>query len=97
MILEITTFRLRDDVSTEDFLAADKKVQQEVFPNTKGYLRRTTARSDAGEWLIFVLWGTEADIDGFNARVIADPIQEAFDALIERSTIRSTRYEDVGG
>lgn len=97
MILELTTFRLRDDVSTEDFLAADKKVQQEVFPNTKGYLRRTTARSDTDEWLVFVLWASEVDIEEFNARVIADPTQEAFDALIQRSTIRSSRYEDVGG
>ena len=97
MILEITTFRLRDDVSVEDFLAADKAVQTEVFPNTKGYLRRTTARSDSDEWLVYVLWDSEIFIDEFNARVIANPVQEAFDGLIQRSTIRSTRYEDVGG
>jgi hypothetical protein len=97
MILEITTFRLRDGVATEDFLSADKAVQTEVFPHTKGFLRRTTACSDEGEWLVFVLWATVVDIDEFNARVVADPVQEAFDALIQRSTIRSTRYADVGG
>ncbi len=97
MVLEITTFRLCDESSTEDFLAADKAVQTEVFPNTKGYLRRTTARNDDGEWLVVVLWASEIEIDEFNARVIADPAQEAFDALIARSTIRTERYEDVGG
>jgi hypothetical protein len=97
MIIEITTFRLLADVSTEDFLAADKAVQQEVFPNTKGYLRRTTAHSHGGEWLVVVLWASGADIDEFNARVTGDPVQLAFDALIDRATIRATRYEDVGG
>lgn len=97
MILEITTFRLRDVVSTGAFLEADKPVQTEVFPNTKGHLRRTTARSHDDEWLVVVLWGSEVAIDEFNARVIADPAQLAFDALIQRSSIRSARYEDVGG
>jgi hypothetical protein len=97
MIVEVTTFRLQDEASVEDFLVADKAVQQEVFPNTRGYLRRTTARSSAGEWLVLVLWASEVDIEEFNARVVADPIQESFDEFIDRSTIQTTRYEDVGG
>ncbi|MEY2398626.1 MAG: hypothetical protein QOJ00_1800, partial [Actinomycetota bacterium] len=84
-------------VSTEDFLAADKAVQQEVFPNTKGYLRRTTAHSHGGEWLVVVLWASEADIDEFNARVIENPVQTAYNALVDPETIRIARYEDVGG
>jgi hypothetical protein len=97
MVLEITTFRLADGVSTDDFLLADKAVQQEVFPNTPGYFRRTTAQAGDGEWLVVVLWGGETEIDEFNARVLNDPVQEAFDQLIDRSTIATKRYEDIGG
>ncbi|HVV35200.1 MAG TPA: hypothetical protein VHC63_01270 [Acidimicrobiales bacterium] len=97
MVLEITTFRLLADVDDESFLAADKAVQTEVFPNSQGYLRRTTAKADDGEWLVVVLWADEPDIDEFNARIVSDPIQLAFDELIDRGTIRTKRYTDIGG
>jgi hypothetical protein len=97
MVLEITTFHLLAGVDDETFLTADKAVQTEVFPNSPGYLRRTTAKADDGEWLVVVLWGTETDIDGFNARTVSDPVQLTFDELIDRSTIRTKRYADIGG
>ncbi|HUR78516.1 MAG TPA: hypothetical protein VMZ22_11250 [Acidimicrobiales bacterium] len=97
MVLEITTFRLLAGVDYETFLARDKAVQTEVFPNTAGYLRRTTARSADGEWLVVVLWGSERDIDEFNARIVTDSAQLDFDEMIDRSTIRTNRYSDVGG
>jgi hypothetical protein len=97
MVLEITTFRLLADVDDESFLAADKAVQTEVFPNSPGYFRRTTAQADDGEWLVVVLWGTEVDIDEFNARIVSDPVQLAFDELIDRSSIKTKRYADIGG
>ncbi|MEY2417727.1 MAG: hypothetical protein QOG90_407 [Actinomycetota bacterium] len=97
MVLEITTFRLLADVDDESFLAADKAVQTEVFPNSPGYFRRTTARAEDGEWLVVVLWGDETSIDEFNARIVSDPVQLAFDELIDRSTIKTKRYTDIGG
>jgi hypothetical protein len=97
MVLEVTTFRLLADVDTESFLAADKAVQTEVFPNSPGYLRRTTARADDGEWLVVVLWGDEVSIDEFNARIVSDPVQLEFDELIDRQSIQSKRYTDIGG
>jgi hypothetical protein len=97
MVLEVITFRLLADVDTETFLAADKAVQTEVFPNSPGYLRRTTARSDDNEWLVVILWATESDIDEFNARIVSDRVQLEFDELIDRSSIRSKRYTDIGG
>ena len=97
MVLEVTTFRLLADVDDEAFLARDKAVQTEVFPNTPGYLRRTTAKSDDNEWLVVVLWDREVDIDEFNARTLTNDIQLEFDELIDRSSIRTKRYTDVGG
>ena len=97
MVLEVTTFRLLADVDDETFLARDKAVQTEVFPNTPGYLRRTTAKSADGEWLVVVLWWGEVEIDEFNARILNNNAQMEFDELIDRSTIRSKRYTDIGG
>lgn len=97
MVLEVTTFRLLADVDDETFLARDKAVQTEVFPNSPGFLRRTTAKSADGEWLVVVLWGTETDIDEFNARILTNDVQMEFDELIDRSSIKSTRYTDIGG
>lgn len=97
MVLEVTTFRLMTGVDDETFLAADKAVQTEVFPNTPGYLRRTTARSSDGEWLVVVLWAGDADIAAFEARTAADATRVAFDELVDRATVATKRYVDIGG
>ncbi len=97
MVLEITTFRLLAGVDDETFLACDKAVQTEVFPNSPGFLRRTTARAPDGEWLVVVLWDRVVDIDEFNARIITNGTQMEFDELIDRSSIHTKRYSDIGG
>lgn len=97
MVLEVTTFRLLAGVDDETFLARDKAVQTEVFPNSAGYLRRTTAKSADNEWLVVVLWDRDVDIDEFNARIVTNSVQLEFDELIDRASIRTKRYTDIGG
>lgn len=55
MIIEHHTFRLVAGIADEDFLAADKRVQEEFSMHQFGFVRRTTARAGA-EWLIESMW-----------------------------------------
>lgn len=59
MLIEVSTFRVRDEAG---FPALDAEYQQSVAYQRPGLLRRTTARGDNGEWLVVSLW--EDDNDG---------------------------------
>lgn len=86
MLVEITELRLRQDVSVEAFLAADRRVQEEVLPFHPGFLRRTTARAADGSWLTIVLWAEEQYADAAGDTVA--PLRE----LADERSVQTRRY-----
>jgi hypothetical protein len=90
-VIENQTFRLAAGADEDEFRAADARAQQEIAYQQRGLVRRTTARSDDGEWLVSTIWSTSADADA------AAPVLDALLEHIDASTVRTSRYEDLGG
>ena len=86
MLLETTTFRLADAVDEADFLAADGARQAELSPRP-GFVRRTTARGEAGEWLVLAMWWSAAEADAAPAAVPED--------LVDPGSVRRARFETL--
>jgi hypothetical protein len=87
VLLETTTFRLAAGVDEDAFLAADEALQEELSPSP-GFVRRTTARGDAGEWLVLSMWGTAADADAAPTPVPA--------RLVDPASVRTARWSTLG-
>jgi hypothetical protein len=85
MTIETLTFRLADGVDEATFLDADRRAQTDVYYRSKGCLRRTTARSADGEWLVTVLWGSPE----------GEATAPELDALMDPSSVRRARYETL--
>jgi hypothetical protein len=94
MIVEVTTFGLAPGVTDEAFLAADRRVQTEVVPNQRGFLRRTTARRGV-HWLVVTLWATDADAAFFEAVAATLPVHQEFEALCDPASRTTSRYETL--
>lgn len=94
MTIEHHTFQLATGVSEDDFLDADRRVQQEFAPFQEGFARRTTAR-DGDTWLIETLWYSAAHAEA--AMTSDDAAVQALRACIDPSTESVRRYEDLGG
>jgi heme-degrading monooxygenase HmoA len=90
-IVEVTTFRLREGVSDESFLALDKRLQTELVPNQPGFLRRTTARHGE-DWLVVTLWASDGEASAFQRVAEGHPLQAEFDHDVEAGTLHLTRY-----
>jgi hypothetical protein len=90
-IVEVTTFRLREGVSDESFLALDKRLQTELVYLQPGLVRRTTARHGE-DWLVVTLWATEGDATAFQRAAEGHPLQAEFDHAVEAGTLHLTRY-----
>jgi hypothetical protein len=86
MLLETTTFRLGDGVDDADFLAADEALQAELSPRP-GFVRRTTARGEAGEWLVLAMWWSAAAADAAPATVPEE--------LVDPGSVRRGRFETL--
>lgn len=53
MLIEVSTFRVADEAA---FPALDAEFQTSVAYRRPGLMRRTTARSESGEWVVIVVW-----------------------------------------
>jgi hypothetical protein len=60
-------------------------VQTELVPNLAGFVRRTTARGENGEWLVVTLWSSAAEAD-------AAPAATDFMALVDPASVSLQRY-----
>lgn len=91
-LIEISTFRLVPGAEDEAFLDADRRFQTEVIPNHAGFVRRTTARGDDGEWLVMVLWRSTQDADASGRLASDHPVTHEFNSLVDGATVRTTRH-----
>jgi hypothetical protein len=96
-VIEIMTFRLAAGTDEASFLDADRRVQVEFIPRHPGFMRRTTARgvTTDGEWAVVVLWGSSSDADASRALAARHPAAQAFDALVDPSSVDVRRYETL--
>jgi len=92
MVIETLTFRLAPGGSRDDFLAADRAWQTELIPNRAGFIRRTTASSDDGRWLVTTFWWTRPDAEAFVTEAASDEIGRRFFGLVDPETIERNLY-----
>ena len=95
MVIETTTFRLNDSTDTNEFLAADHRFQTEVVPRRPGFLRRTTARGNDGEWCVVTLWASMADAESSAASARAHTRTAELFAHVDAASIEVRRYESI--
>jgi hypothetical protein len=93
-MIEILTFRLADGADETAFLAADKEVQSDFAYQQPGLVRRTTARSSDGTWIVIDLWRAAADADATKARWGQDPVTAQFMSFIDAASVRTERYDE---
>jgi hypothetical protein len=95
-MIEVMGFRLRADIGDEEFEAADRRVQTDVAYLQDGLIRRTTARSDDGKWIVIEIWHSEDSADAAAADRRGQPQYADYLSLIDASSIRTDRYATLG-
>ena len=94
-IVETATFRLAAGADEAEFLEADRHAQTEFFPRLSGLMRRTTARGPEGEWLVVVLWRSEAEAEAAQRLSADHPAALAFMSLVDQASYGLRRYKTL--
>jgi hypothetical protein len=82
-------------VDEDRFRRADTLLQQDFAYQQPGLLRRTTARSPTGDWVVIDLWRSPSDADSSVRRGDDDPTVQAFMALVDPVTTDMARYLEL--
>lgn len=95
--MELLTFRPRPGTTEDELRAAEARVYADFAMHQYGIVRRTTARSDDGEWLVVQLWYDLASAEAAEQAAATHPATAALHALADPASLRTRRYEDLGG
>ena len=91
-MIEILNFRLLPGTDEEAFLDIDHRLQVEFAYQQPGLMRRTTAKSEDGQWIVVDLWRSPADADACAQLWEHDPAVKKFMALVDPKTVTTARY-----
>ncbi len=94
-MIEILNFRLAAGADEDAFLEADRRVQVEFAYQQPGLMRRTTARSTDGEWIVVDLWRSADDADACAKQWEKDPVCQEFMGFLDSSSVRTERYFEL--
>lgn len=86
-VIEIVRFKLGPGVKPADFAVLDRAVEREHVARQPGFIRRESAVSDDGEWLVIVHWATRRDADASMASFTQAAAAQAFMAGLDVSTM----------
>jgi len=90
-VIEVTRFRLRDELSVDDFLVVNAKYQTEFVYQQVGIRRRTVAPGRDGEWLALTFWASKSDVHRAEREAARSSVAQAFESCVELSS-RSVEY-----
>jgi len=96
-MIEVSKFRLIDDVRPEDFLEKNAEYQQAFIYQQKGIVRRTVASGLDGEWIAITWWRSMKDARQSTAGALTSPIAIEFSLLLEPDTIVTEYFKELPG
>jgi heme-degrading monooxygenase HmoA len=93
--IEIVTFRVKDGVSREDFLAQNKNVEENLVSQMPGFKTRETAMTDDGQVAVILHWDKPESAQNSMDKFVAAPESHDFTALLDMDTFQMVRYVQV--
>ena len=96
-MIEVSKFRLIDDVSPEAFLAKNAEYQQQFIYQQQGILRRTVASGLEGVWIAITWWRSMSDARQSTAEALTSPIAIEFSLVLEPDSIVTEYFKELPG
>ncbi len=85
------TYKLKKDVSVEDFLLASEKCNEEVLSKQKGFISWEILR-DGNTWVDLVRWETAEDAKKGETAGAGNPAAREFYSFIDMKTCKLQLY-----
>ena len=93
--VEIVTFRLKDGVSRDDFVAETVSMERDFLGKLKGFTDRDTGMTEDGEVVVVLHWESAEDAQASINKFVDAPQTRAFTAMIDMDTFVMKRFEMI--
>jgi hypothetical protein len=90
--LEVVRFKLKAEVTTEQFLKAENDIRQGKIKTQAGYQGREVYQDADGTWLIIIRWDNKAAAEAWTPIFMTLKEGQAFGGLMDFSSARQEHY-----
>ncbi|MEM9053364.1 MAG: hypothetical protein AAGC47_15025 [Bacteroidota bacterium] len=92
-IVEITTFKFKEEVKPADYWEEDAKVENLFTSKQPGFISRESGyNSETNEVLVLVKWESQSDADASMSKFMNDSSVEVFAGMIDYPTYKMASY-----
>lgn len=92
-VVEVISVRLQDGADIDEFLEANKTIEENYVVEQPGFIARETVASEDGEWLIIVHWESAQNSADSIAGFGEAPGVEEFMSFLDTETMNITVYD----
>jgi hypothetical protein len=96
-MIEVSKFRLIDDVTRDDFLVKNAEYQQHFSYQQPGLLRRTVASGLDDAWITITWWRSMNDARRSTSEALTSPIALEFSSMLELTSIATEYFKELPG
>ena len=90
--LEVVRFKLKPEVTTEQFLNAENDIRKGSIKTQVGYQGRDVYQDTDGSWLIIIRWDDKASADAWTPIFMTLKEGQTFSRLMDFSSARQEHY-----
>ena len=90
--VEVVRFKLKSDVTTEQFIKAENDIRRGVIKTQAGYQGRDVYQDTDGSWLIIIRWDDKVSADAWTPIFMTLKEGRAFGGLMDFSSARQEHY-----
>ena len=90
--LEVVRFKLKSEVTTEQFLKAENDIRKGAIKTQAGYQGRDVYQDADGTWLIIIRWDDKASADAWTPIFMTLKEGQTFGSLMDFSSARQEHY-----
>ena len=91
--LEIASFKLKGGIATEDFLNASVEMEDGFAKKQNGFIKRTLAQNESGEWVDVVYWKTMDDATKAMESAMKSPACAPMFGMIDDASIKMSHFQ----
>jgi len=90
--LEVVRFKLKSEVTKEQFLKSENEIRVGKIKNQKGYQGRDVYQDTDGTWLIIIRWDDKESAEAWTPIFMTLKEGQAFGSLMDFSSARQEHY-----
>jgi len=91
--LEIAMYKIKNGVSEADFIQAGVEMEKNFIKKQKGFIKRTFAKSENGEWVDVIYWETMDDAMKASEAAMKSPVCAPMFGMLDDVSVKMHHFE----